>query len=75
MSRSVFGWNYPPGCSGPPEDQPRRCKCGKYDEEHDLDEDEELAGCPESGCLRFELDCQADGPVVDYDQMAKDGEL
>jgi len=20
MSRSIFGWSYPPGCSGPPED-------------------------------------------------------
>ena len=30
MSRSIFGWSYPPGCSGPPDDdcefQALRCK-------------------------------------------------
>ena len=33
MSRSIFGWSYPPGCSGPPDEpeyeQPR-CKCGCF---------------------------------------------
>lgn len=28
MSRSIFGWSYPPGCSGPPDD-PEFCEvCG-----------------------------------------------
>lgn len=31
--RSIFGWSYPPGCSGPPDEpeyeQPR-CTCGAY---------------------------------------------
>lgn len=29
MSRNIFGWSYPPGCSGPPDDdipEPLRCK-------------------------------------------------
>lgn len=29
MSRNLFGWSYPPGCSGPPDDQEfdvLRCK-------------------------------------------------
>ena len=29
MSRSIFGWSYPPGCSGPPEESEtpqRKCK-------------------------------------------------
>ena len=31
--RSIFGWSYPPGCSGPPEDYEApvvRCKCGAF---------------------------------------------
>lgn len=23
MTRNIFGWSYPPGCSGPPEDPPQ----------------------------------------------------
>ena len=33
MSRSIFGWSYPPGCSGPPEEPEYvvpRCKCGCF---------------------------------------------
>lgn len=34
MSRSIFGWSYPPGCSGPPEDveviQPKCKKCHSF---------------------------------------------
>ena len=33
MSRSIFGYSYPPGCSGPPDEpeivQPR-CECGAF---------------------------------------------
>lgn len=30
MSRLIFGWSYPPGCSGPPEDYQGPCEvCGK----------------------------------------------
>ena len=25
--RNVFGWSYPPGCSGPPDDGPEVCDC------------------------------------------------
>src|ERR1700720_3365653 len=28
MSRSVFGWSYPPGCSGPPDDEGPCAVCG-----------------------------------------------
>lgn len=29
MSRSIFGWSYPPGCSGPPDDDEGPCEvCG-----------------------------------------------
>lgn len=30
MSRNLFGWSYPPGCSGPPEDEePIVIRCEK----------------------------------------------
>lgn len=70
MSRSPFGWSYPPGCSGPPEDRIRQCKCGKSEEDHDVDEHDNLEGCAESGCLQFEE--RVDEPVEDYDQMGKE---
>jgi len=29
MSHSIFGWSYPPGCSGPPDEEPEYCEvCG-----------------------------------------------
>lgn len=34
MSHSIFGWSYPPGCSGPPEPPEhmvlRCCECGSF---------------------------------------------
>jgi len=34
MSRNLFGWSYPPGCSGPPDDeetpQPRCKRCKSF---------------------------------------------
>ncbi len=32
MSRSIFGWSYPPGCSGPPDDSIPPC-CEECPEE------------------------------------------
>ena len=30
MSRNIFGWSYPPGCSGPPDEEPGPCtQCGR----------------------------------------------
>lgn len=30
----IFGWSYPPGCSGPPDDEPWNCEvCGAPSEE------------------------------------------
>jgi hypothetical protein len=30
MSHSIFGWSYPPGCSGPPDDDEGLCEiCGR----------------------------------------------
>lgn len=74
MSRSVFGWAYPPGCSGAPEDRTawRTCKCGKSEEDHEIDENDNLGGCTESGYVEFEEAEQADEPLVDYDLLAKD---
>lgn len=31
MNKSVFGWNYPPGCSGPPDDDYPCMVCGQYE--------------------------------------------
>lgn len=28
MPHNIFGWSYPPGCSGPPDDEPPECFCG-----------------------------------------------
>lgn len=55
MGRSIFGWSYPPGCSGPPEEQmgSEVCEvCG-----HDTD----TCICPE--CPK----CKAVGDVRCYD--------
>lgn len=31
MGRSIFGWSYPPGCSGPPDPADQICElCGKF---------------------------------------------
>ena len=31
MSRSIFGWSYPPGCSGPPDEYEGPCfACGQF---------------------------------------------
>jgi hypothetical protein len=41
----IFGWSYPPGCSGTPFDEDRPCDvCGK-DEERCI-----CPECPECGC-------------------------
>jgi len=29
MSRSIFGWSYPPGCSGPPDNEEPCEVCGR----------------------------------------------
>ncbi len=53
MPRNDFGWSYPPGCSGPPEDHQRRCECGRFEEDHGIDENDNLLGCIETGCEEF----------------------
>jgi hypothetical protein len=46
MSRSIFGWSYPPGCSGPPEPSDGPCEvCGAANFENDCICPE----CPECG--------------------------
>lgn len=31
MNRSIFGWSYPPGCNGPPDDDEGPCEvCGEW---------------------------------------------
>lgn len=54
MSRNIFGWSYPPGCSGPPEDDTTCPACGLDSE---LAEDKggcscsPCAVCGEPGCI------------------------
>ena len=50
---SIFGWSYPPGCSGPPDDPPEKpcgtCQCSESD--HDVDESTgELGRCLNESC-------------------------
>lgn len=76
MSRSVFGWQYPPGCSGPPEDRTtwRVCKCGASEEDHDIDESDNLLGCAKTKCEKFEEAERPDEPLIDFDLECKDEE-
>jgi hypothetical protein len=39
-----------------------------------LDDDGDIAGCPESGCLKFEEAEQPDEPLTDFDLECKDEE-
>lgn len=53
MPHSIFGWSYPPGCSGPPEDPPEipceTCKHSEFD--HDYDDVADVSGrCLADGC-------------------------
>ena len=50
MSR-LFGWSYPPGCSGPPEDPPERaCNCGHSEVDHEGETDPPSGRCLVDGC-------------------------
>jgi len=45
MSRSIFGWSYPPGCSGPPEEPdyvPIRCSNCNYQLKNNPDRSEDV---------------------------------
>jgi hypothetical protein len=55
MSHSVFGWSYPPGCSGPPDDPPEKsCTCGHSEIEHDFQDESDRLGA----CLHVNCDCE-----------------
>lgn len=57
---SKFGWSYPPGCSGPPEDDHSDCLvCGG----NVYEEDPELGGCICEECPQ----CGAYGDPNCYD--------
>lgn len=69
---SIFGWSYPPGCSGPPEPDPvlLHCMlCGTRCRDEDLDVDDlpedndyTVCPCPNKSCL------QAGGLHLDEEQ-------
>lgn len=67
----MFGWSYPAGCSGPPEDveYPEECPCGKAN----YDEDTETWLCPEHRgfcsptCAEAYTVPDTDPPEIDYD--------
>jgi hypothetical protein len=49
MGRSIFGWSYPPGCNGPPDDFEVPCiLCGYFEDKCTC---KECPECKEYGCL------------------------
>lgn len=64
MTRSIFGWSYPPGCSGPP-DEPEDCPaCGASNLDHCV--------CPECPvCESFgDLECyRAHNLIYSFPQL------
>jgi len=74
MSRSIFGWSYPPGCSGPPDYpdeadavQPQ-CSCGAYLswKPHRTERVDIMANCPgfteEDAEFMWESECGNNKP-------------
>lgn len=60
--RNPFGWSYPPGCSGPPEDAPERvCVCGHYETDHEGETEPPSGHCLFDGCpcLDFAMEPRA----------------
>jgi hypothetical protein len=60
---SIFGWSYPPGCSGPPDDEYPCEVCGKHVDACICPE------CPECGCHGDKKCYNEHGLIMSQEQM------
>lgn len=82
MSRSIFGWSYPPGCNGPPDDYDLPCAiCGEFPDNCICPECQECGGVGDPSCYlnhglrrteeqKFSLEC-FERQWREYNEMEK----